>query len=73
MRKAIIFDFDGVIVEPETSGFKLIRIMLLDDFGIVVPKSLFQHKVGKPTVSFLKRFFGDKHTDNRIETIYRKI
>lgn len=73
MKKAIIFDFDGVIVESETRGFKLLKETLLNDFGIKVSDSLFPEKVGKPTLTFLKRFYGDKLSEDAIESTYDKV
>ena len=66
----IILDFDGVIIESEREGFKLLAKVLGENHDIQIPQNLFTEKVGITTLSFLQKFFGDKLTGHEIESIY---
>jgi HAD superfamily hydrolase (TIGR01509 family) len=54
--RAIIFDFDGVIVDSETEKFKTLK-KILKDYNIVLRENAFKHILGKKTGVFLNEEF----------------
>lgn len=61
MIKAVIFDFDGVVVDTETAKFKELQ-RLLKGTGCVLKKKDFKDMIGRKTGAFLSAKF--PHLDN---------
>jgi len=57
--KAVIFDFDGVIVDSEGEKFKVIN-RLLKPYRLSIKKKDFPKMVGRKTRAFLEEHFGEK-------------
>lgn len=70
MRKGIIFDFDGVIIETESAKFKDLR-ELLAATGRSLPDRDFPLMAGKKTVHFLHERYPDM-SDRDIKRILRE-
>ena len=70
-KKAIIFDYDGVLVESETSSFRILG-EVLKKYDLDLPADLFQYKLGIPSTTFLKKYYLHAFTDEQIEKIYRE-
>lgn len=52
MKKAIIFDFDGVIGRSEQSRFKVFKT-IFSQKGLLLPDEEFKNMVGRTTKVFL--------------------
>jgi putative hydrolase of the HAD superfamily len=70
MIKAVIFDFDGVIVDSETKKFNDLK-NLLRDFNYNLNDSSFKKMIGKKTGFFLRQEFPNISEEN-IDEISRK-
>lgn len=68
MIKAVIFDFDGVIVETERQRFDFLKKQL-ERHGHELKAEHFSQLRGISTKSFLKKVFGNKLSENFIEQI----
>ncbi|MBI4145417.1 HAD family phosphatase [Candidatus Woesearchaeota archaeon] len=66
--KAIIFDFDGVIMNSERKKFDQLKRILRGD-GVHLRKSHFRKMLGKKTERFLKECFRDRLSQKRISEI----
>ena len=66
--KAIIFDFDGVIVDSERVKFDSLK-PILREYGITLRNSEYCHKVGRKATDFLKDRFGKQLSSTQITTI----
>lgn len=55
MVKALIFDFDGVIVLSEQARFSTLQ-KIAQRYGVSIPDSDFKNIVGRTTVNFFKLF-----------------
>lgn len=66
--EAIIFDFDGVIVDSERVKFDSLK-PILREYGITLRDSAYRHKVGRKTLDFLQDRFGKKLSRAQIRTI----
>lgn len=74
MKKAIIFDYDGVIVSSEMPRFKLIQ-QILSKRNIAVHDNQFWNTVGRSITSILFEDYKDKATPEELDemrTEYRK-
>lgn len=71
MPRAVIFDFDGVIVESEKEKFNVLN-KLLKPYKLSIKKKDFQRMVGKKTPAFLKEYFGDRIDDEASLSIEEK-
>jgi beta-phosphoglucomutase-like phosphatase (HAD superfamily) len=73
MIKAIIFDFDGVVVDTETAKFKELQ-NILKHRGLVLKKKDFKDMIGKKTGAFLSMKFPQMHESeiNRIVDVRRR-
>lgn len=60
MSKAIIFDFDGVLVESELPRFNILKKILLKE-NYELKDSLFPKIIGKPGKTFLNEIFGNEN------------
>ncbi len=65
---AIIFDFDGIIVDSERVKFRRLRPFLKRK-GLILLKNDFTQMVGKKTGLFLKERFGDILTNKQIRIL----
>lgn len=67
MIKAIIFDFDGVIVNTEDKKFNNLQ-NIMNKYGYDLPSRVFEECVGQKTSYFVKRYFPniDEITLNKI-------
>lgn len=65
---AIIFDFDGVIIDSERLKFNDLKT-LLKKRGLKLPNSRFKEMIGKKTKYFLINEFEGKLTNKQIEYI----
>ena len=68
MPSAVIFDFDGVIVESEQEKFKVLN-KLLKPYKLSIKKKDFSKMVGKKTPAFLKEYFGNKLNEEEMKNI----
>ncbi len=66
--QAVIFDFDGVIVDSERVKFERLRT-ILQGHNISLSKKDFCAMIGKKTGYFLKEQFGQKLSDQQILSI----
>ena len=69
-KEAIIFDFDGVLIESERGGFNLLRQMLSEKYGMEMDEKMFRNKVGRSTLAFLGEYFSKDLSRNEIELLY---
>lgn len=69
--KAIIFDFDGVIINSERKKFNQLKRILRKE-GIKLRESHFKRMIGKKTEQFLKECFRDELSQRRISEIVAK-
>ena len=58
MPKALIFDFDGVIVMSEHARFQALQ-KIAARYGVIIEPSHFNELVGTTTKNFLRNFFSD--------------
>ncbi len=67
MLKAIIFDFDGVIVNTEDKKFNNLQ-KIMQRYGYDLPSHVFEECVGQKTSYFVRRYFPniDEVTLNKI-------
>lgn len=70
MIKAIIFDFDGVIVFSDPGQFKVLQ-QVFQSKGLTLPKSTFPKLIGRTTHKFLEGL-RPRLKDELIEEIYRE-
>lgn len=70
MKKALLFDFDGVIVESITPRYKIVQKYARKE-GIELDDSLIHEIDGITTRDFLSRHINDKATVERIFINYR--
>lgn len=68
MHKAIIFDFDGVIVESELPTFKILQDVF-SKRGLTLNDNELNHKLGKTTKNFLQDRFSGQLSPYDIEDI----
>lgn len=71
MKKAIIFDMDGVISDTDRTRFELFKI-LLKKRGLDLDDKDYKKSVGKRTRKFLAETFPNDLTDDEIEEIYHE-
>lgn len=71
MKKAVIFDFDGVIVDSERAKFKILKKLLKKE-NVALKQKYFKHMVGMKTKPFLKTYFKNKLSNDQIDRIYRE-
>src|SRR3989338_9286093 len=71
MPTAVIFDFDGVIVDSEGEKFKVLN-KLLKPYKLAVKKKDFEKMVGKKTPAFLKEYFGNKLNEEEMRIVEEK-
>lgn len=66
MKKAIIIDFDGVIIESEKGGFNLLKKLADEYFQLHISDDMFDKKLGKSTLAFLEAYYaGQLKAENR--------
>lgn len=68
--QALVFDYDGVLVETETNAFQLLTQILKDRHQIVLSSDLFQKKVGRATNQFLIDHLTNHLSSDQIEAVY---
>ena len=66
--KAVIFDFDGVIVDSERVKFDSLK-PILREYGITLHDREYRYKVGRKTLDFLRDRFGKKLSRAQINAI----
>ncbi len=59
MRRAILFDLDGVLIETEWETFVFYKNYLREHYGIDLPDDGFQYKVGRKSVDFWKNVLSE--------------
>jgi len=70
--KALIFDYDGVLVESETNSFKLLKSILKKRHAIAIPQELFAKKIGRSSQTFLIEYFSDRLSSAEIDGTYQE-
>jgi beta-phosphoglucomutase-like phosphatase (HAD superfamily) len=60
MKKLIIFDFDGVLVETEWNTFVYYQDYLKKHHGIIIPDDHFKYKMGHKSVDFFSEILSDE-------------
>lgn len=71
MKKAIIFDLDGVISNTDKTRFILLK-KILEKRSIVLNDYDYKKSIGKRTKIFLKETFAGRLADSDIRQIYEK-
>ncbi|MDP4011990.1 MAG: HAD-IA family hydrolase [Candidatus Nanoarchaeia archaeon] len=69
MKRAIIFDFDGVIVDSEKAKFETLKKLLKKE-KVILNKICFRYMVGMKTKPFLKKYFKKELSNEQINNIY---
>ncbi len=68
--KAVIFDFDGIIVDSERVKFKRLSL-LLKTYNVILKKNDFRAMIGKKTGAFLKQKFSSSLSSKEMAAISR--
>lgn len=72
MSKAVIFDYDGVIVDNQPAQ-KMAWKRLSEEYDFTISDEELSSKIrGRPTLVGLKNFFGDRFTDEELKAIARR-
>lgn len=70
--KAIIFDFDGVIVDSEPLRYKTYRTLFKKNFGINLPSKPDNHILGRTQRENIKYFMRKYNLDGDIEKLIKE-
>ncbi len=60
MKKAIIFDMDGVLLETEPQTFKFYQKYLQENFKILLKDEDFKKKIGRKSIDFFNDILSDE-------------